>query len=183
MNHRWLRQQKGTYDFDVSKSDKLFEALLKEGRIKLQEGHAMLCPEGVKDKRFCGFHNTTSHHINDCRVFRMKIQRAIQEGHLKFSGKMKVDDTPFAQNTVTFSVNMVTIDNSKSGGKAKVLTSDRAKKTGAVDPDRQITNKEFRQHSQDSRNEKEEVPKPRVTTRILLNKWHREQERYRAEVL
>jgi hypothetical protein len=33
MNQRWIKQTKGTYDFDVTKADKLFEFLVKEGRI------------------------------------------------------------------------------------------------------------------------------------------------------
>jgi hypothetical protein len=96
VTQRWLRQQKGTYDFDVSKIDKLFELLVREGRIKLPEGHPMLRPVGVKDKKYCGFHNTNSHSINDCRVFRVRILKAIQEGHLKFDGKMKFDAQHFA---------------------------------------------------------------------------------------
>jgi hypothetical protein len=39
VNQRWIKQAKGTYDFDVSKADKLFEILVREGRIKLPEGH------------------------------------------------------------------------------------------------------------------------------------------------
>jgi hypothetical protein len=35
VNQRWIKQTKGTYDFDVTKADKLFEFLVKEGRIKL----------------------------------------------------------------------------------------------------------------------------------------------------
>jgi hypothetical protein len=81
---RWIRQAKGTYDFDVTKADKLFDFLVKEGWIKLPEGHSMLRPDGVKDKKYCGFHDRNSHSINECRVFRMRIQKAIQEGHLKF---------------------------------------------------------------------------------------------------
>jgi hypothetical protein len=55
VNQRWVKQTKGTYDFDVTKADKLFEFLVKEGRIKLPEGHSMLRPDGVKEKRYCGF--------------------------------------------------------------------------------------------------------------------------------
>jgi hypothetical protein len=44
MNQCWIKQTKGTYDFDVTKADKLFEFLVKEGRIKLPEGHSMLRP-------------------------------------------------------------------------------------------------------------------------------------------
>ena len=92
---------------------------------------------------------------------------------MKFDGKMKIDAQPFAQNIVSFSMNMIVEDDPKCKGKMKVLTSDRARKAGAVDPDRQITNEELWQHIQfqNSRNEKTEVSKPRVTTRILLNKW------------
>jgi hypothetical protein len=107
-NQRWIKQVKGTYDFDVTKANKLFEFLIKEGRIKLPEGHSMLRPDGVKEKRYCGFHDRNSHSINDCRVFRMRIQKAIQEGHLKFDHKMKLDGHPFPHNMVGFSVNMVT---------------------------------------------------------------------------
>jgi hypothetical protein len=104
MNQRWVKQTKGTYDFDITKADKLFELLVKEGRIRLPEGHSMLRPDGVKEKRYCGFHDRNSHSINDCRVFRMRIQKAIQEGHLKFDNKMKLDGHPFPQNMVGFSV-------------------------------------------------------------------------------
>jgi hypothetical protein len=133
MNQRWVKQTKGTYDFDITKADKLFELLVKEGRIKLPEGHSMLLPDGVKGKRYCGFHDRDSHFINDCRVFRMRIQKAIQEGHLKFDNKMKLDGHPFPQNMVGFSVNMVTAEEK---GKVKVLTTARARQDGAVGPER-----------------------------------------------
>jgi hypothetical protein len=96
----------------------------------------MLRPDGVKEKRYCGFHDRNSHSINDCRVFRMRIQKAIQERHLKFDNKMKLDGHPFPQNMIGFSVNMVTAEEK---GKVKVLTSARAKQGGAVDPARQVT--------------------------------------------
>jgi hypothetical protein len=79
VNQRWVKQAKGTYDFDVTKVDKLFEFLVKEGRIKLPEGHSLLRSEGVKHKKYCGFHDRNSHSINKCRVFRARIQKAIQE--------------------------------------------------------------------------------------------------------
>jgi hypothetical protein len=131
VNQRWIKQAKSTYDFDVSKADKLFEFLVKEGRIKLLEGHSMLRPDGVKEKRYFGFHDRNSHSINDCRVFRMRIQKAIQEGHLKFDNRMKLNGNPFPQNMIGFLVNMVTAEEK---GKVKVLTSARAKHDGSVDP-------------------------------------------------
>jgi hypothetical protein len=146
MNQRWIKQTKGTYNFDVTKADKL------------------------------------SHSINDCRVFRMRIQKAIQEGHLKFDYKIKLDGHPFTQNMISFSVNMVT---SEEKGKVKVLTSARARQDGAVDPERQVTLEQV--HGEAPRVLKSLVEigessraKSRVTTRILLNKWQHqlEKERY-----
>jgi hypothetical protein len=55
VNQIWVKQAKGTYDFDVTKADKLFEFLVKEGQIKLPEGHSMLRPDGVKEKNIVGF--------------------------------------------------------------------------------------------------------------------------------
>jgi hypothetical protein len=66
----------------------------------------------------------------------MRIQKAIQEGHLKFDNKMKLDDNPFPQNMVGFSVNMVTAEEKR---KVKVLNSARAKQDGSVDPAQQVT--------------------------------------------
>jgi hypothetical protein len=83
---------------------------------------------------------------------------------------------------VGFSVNMVTAEEK---GKVKVLTSARARQDGAVDPERQVTSKQV--HGEAPRVLKSHVEiresskaKPKVTTRILLNKWQRqlEKERY-----
>jgi hypothetical protein len=186
VNQRWIKQAKGRYDFDVTKADKHFEFLVKEGRIKLPEGHSMLRPDGIKEKRYCGFHDRNSHSINDCRVFRMRIQKAIQDGHLKFDNKMKLDGNPFPQfpqNMVGFSVNMVTAEEK---GKVKVLTSARAKQNGSVDPARQITVEQVYKEAPRILKSQIEVgesskPKPRVTTRILLNKWQRQQEKERYQ--
>jgi hypothetical protein len=112
----------------------------------------------------------------------MRIQRAIQEGHLKFDNKMKLDGHPFPQNMISFSVNMVTAEEK---GKVKVLTSARAKQDGAVDLERQVTLEQV--HGEAPRVLRSHIEigelsraKPRVTTRILLNKWWRqlEKERY-----
>jgi hypothetical protein len=85
---------------------------------------------------------------------------------------MKLDGHPFPQNMVGFSVNMVTAEEK---GKVKVLTSARARQHGAVDPERQVTLEQV--HGEAPRVLKSHVEigessraKPRVTTRILLNK-------------
>ena len=66
-------------------------------------------------------------------------------------------------------------------GKTKVLTSTRSRETGIVDPGMQILADEYREirrrrDQQKSQYEQGEtskvgVAKPRVTSRILLNKW------------
>jgi hypothetical protein len=115
----------------------------------------------------------------------MRIQKAIQEGHLKFDNKMKLDGHPFPQNMISFSVNMVTAEEK---GKVKVLTSARARQDEAVDPARQVTLGQV--HGEAPRVLKSHIEigessraKPRVTTRILLNKWQRqlEKERYQKQ--
>jgi hypothetical protein len=78
---------------------------------------------------------------------------------------------------IGFLVNMVTAEEK---GKVKVLTSAKAKKDGSVDPAQQVT---FEQVHKEvprilkSQIEVGESSKPRVTSRILLNKWQRQQEK------
>jgi hypothetical protein len=155
---------------------------VKEGRIKLPEGHSMLRPDGVKDKKYCEIHDRNSHSINECRVFRMRIQKAIQEGHLKFDNKMKLDGNPFPQNMIGFSVNMVNAVDGK--GKVKVLTSEKAKQDGSVDPAQQVIFEQINKKEPrflKSQIEVGESSKPRITSRILLNKWHHQQEKERCQ--
>ena len=96
----------------------------------------MLTPDQLKNKKFYKFHNATSHSTNECRVFWQHIQRAIQQGRLKFDTprKIKVDDKD--QNMV---------DARLLKGKTKVLTSFRSKETRTVDPKMQISADEYRE--------------------------------------
>ena len=119
--------------------DKLFDFLLEKGQIKLPNNHVMLPLDQLKNKKFCKFHNATSHSTNKCRVFWQHIQRAIQQGRLKFDTprKMKIDDNPFPGGQ-----NMV--DARLLEGKTKVLTSTRSRETRIVDPEMQISADEYR---------------------------------------
>ena len=100
----------------------------------------MLPPEQLKNKKFCKFHNATSHSTNEYRIFRQHIQRAIQHGRLKFDTprKMKVDDNSFLGDQ-----NMVDVGLFK--GKTKVLTSTKSRKARTVDPKMQILADEYRE--------------------------------------
>jgi hypothetical protein len=73
-------------------------------------------------------------------------------------------------------------------GKVKVLTSARAKQDGSVDPTRQVKVEQV--HREAPRILKSQIEvgkssrsKPRVTTRIPLNKWQRQQEKERYQKL
>jgi hypothetical protein len=84
-----------------------------------------------------------------------------------------LDGNPFPQNMIGFSVNMVTVEEK---GKVKVLTSVRAKQDGSVDPSQQVTAEQVHKEVpriMKSQIEVGESSKPRVTSRILLNKWQR----------
>ena len=72
--------------------------------------------------------------------FWQHIQRAIQQGRLKFDTpqKMKVDDDPFPGDQ-----NMVDVGLFK--GKTKVLTSAKSRKDGTIDPKMQISANEYRE--------------------------------------
>ena len=96
----WGKEVEESYDFDVTKADKLFDFLLEKGQIKLPANHVILPPGLLKNKNICKYHNTTSHTTNDCRIFWQHIQRSIQQGKLKFdtARKMKVDENPFLKD-------------------------------------------------------------------------------------
>jgi len=160
-----------TFDFDTSKADKIFDYLLKQGQIKVLH-EKMLSPEEIKGKKYCKVHNSTTHSTNECNVFRKQIQKAIEAGKLVFdTGKMKVDQNPFA-------VAMADVVLPK--GKAKVLTSARVKESGIVDSRLQLIAEGYqeikrRREKQNSRFDQPESSasaerRPRVTSRILLNK-------------
>lgn len=64
----WVKVTEYNYDFDVTKADKIFDLLLEKGQIQLPSNHRIPSAEELK-KKYCKFHNTTSHSTNDCRVF------------------------------------------------------------------------------------------------------------------
>jgi hypothetical protein len=83
---------------------------------------------------------------------------------------------------IGFSVNMVNAVEEK--GKVKVLTSAKAKQDGSVDPTPQVTFEQIHKGEPcflKSQIEVGESSKPRVSSRILLNKWQRQQEQERYQ--
>ena len=95
--------------------------------------------EELKGKKYCKFHNITNHSTNECRIFRFHIQKAIEQGKIKFEPAKKpmmdIDKHPF------LGVHMVDFQLAK--GKTKVLTSAKAKEDGSIDPKVQISANEY----------------------------------------
>ncbi|KAK1663787.1 hypothetical protein QYE76_051946 [Lolium multiflorum] len=101
---KWVKQPgpvKG-FDFDLSKTEQIFDLLLKEKQLKLPEGHKIPTPQEMNGKPYCKWHHTFTHTTNDCKVLRGQIQMAIEQGRLLFGQfAMRVDTQPFPE------VNMV----------------------------------------------------------------------------
>ncbi|RLN34865.1 putative retrotransposon gag protein [Panicum miliaceum] len=171
------KKEPETFGFDTSKADKIFDLLLQEGQIKLSPHHTIPSADQLKKMKYCKWHNATSHDTNECKVFRQQIQSAIEQGRLKFetpakSAKpMKIDQHPFPANMVNAGGN---------SGQTKVLTSESARRGGAVDPRRQITAEDIKRN----RRGPERPCKP-VTSQFLLSKYRQQQEqaRYQEEMI
>ncbi|KAK1630978.1 hypothetical protein QYE76_005293 [Lolium multiflorum] len=92
------------FDFDVTKTEQIFDLLLKEKQLKIPEGLKFPTAQELNGKPYCKWHNSLSHATNDCRVWRQHIQAAIENGRLIFNQyAMKVDTQPFpAVNMVEY---------------------------------------------------------------------------------
>ena len=82
---------------------------------------------------------------------------------------MGIEGHPFPMNIVASSYQ----------GKVKILTSDRAKTIGAVDPEKQISAEEYQEMERKRKDSQYDHPRTsrtgemrrHPTVRILLNKW------------
>ncbi|KAK1683238.1 hypothetical protein QYE76_044086 [Lolium multiflorum] len=95
---KWVKQPgpaKG-FDFDLSKTEQIFDLLLKEKQLKLPEGHKIPTVQEMNGRPYCKWHHTFTHATNDCKVLRGQIQMAIEQGRLLFGQfAMRVDTNPF----------------------------------------------------------------------------------------
>ncbi|KAK1617014.1 hypothetical protein QYE76_022531 [Lolium multiflorum] len=83
---KWVKQPgpaKG-FDFDLSKTEQIFDLLLKEKQLKLPEGHKIPTLQEMNGRPYCKWHHTFTHATNDCKVLRGQIQMAIEQGRLLF---------------------------------------------------------------------------------------------------
>jgi len=75
----WMKEKKDVYDFDVKKANRIFDLLLEKKQLRLPTNHVIPSAEVLKGKKYCKFHNTTTHNTSDCRIFRVHIQKAIDK--------------------------------------------------------------------------------------------------------
>ena len=75
------------YLFDISKVDQIFDCFMKDKQTKLPEGHKIPPTDEIKGKKYCKWHHSWTHMINNCTVFRNAIQKALKEGRLKLAKK------------------------------------------------------------------------------------------------
>ena len=97
--------------------------------------HKIPTDQELKNIKYCKCHNATSHDTNECKVFHQQIQLAIEQGRHKFetpNKPMKIDGHPFPAN-------MVDVGGKRNALQTKLLTSQSAKKFGAIDPKAEIT--------------------------------------------
>ena len=129
-----MKEIENTYYFDVKKADRIFDLLLEKKQLRLPTNHVIPSAEELKGKKYCKFHNATNHSTNECKIFRFHIQKAIEQGKIKFEPTKKptmdIDKHPFP------GVHMVEFQ--LANGKMKVLTSTKAREGGSVDPKVQI---------------------------------------------
>jgi len=95
----WVRKTENAYDFDVRKADKIFDLLLEKEQLRLPANHVIPLAEELKGKKYYKFHNATNHNTNECRIFCFHIQKAIEQGKIKFEPTKKptmdIDKHPF----------------------------------------------------------------------------------------
>ena len=109
MSCKWVKQPgpaKG-FDFDISKTEQIFDLLLKEKQLKLPEGHKIPTAQEMNGRPYCKWHHSFTHATNDCKDLRRQIQMAIEQGRLILGQfAIKVDTHPFP------GVNMVELNHS-----------------------------------------------------------------------
>ena len=79
-----MKEIENTYDFDVKKANKIFDLLLEKKQLRLPANHVILSAEELKGNKYYKFHNVTNHSTNECRIFCFHIQKAIEQGKIKF---------------------------------------------------------------------------------------------------
>ncbi|XP_075483579.1 uncharacterized protein LOC142523731 [Primulina tabacum] len=86
------------YTFDASKTEEIFDNLVKEKFITFPPDHKLPTRDEIKGRDYCKYHNSFNHNTNACWAFKNILQERINKGILKFPEKnetMIVDEDPF----------------------------------------------------------------------------------------
>jgi hypothetical protein len=69
---KWVKQQEPAkeFDFDVTKTEQIFDLLLKEKQLKLTESQKIPSARELQGRRYCKWHNTNGHNTANCNVLR-----------------------------------------------------------------------------------------------------------------
>jgi len=79
-----VKESENTYEFNAMKADKIFDLLLEKNQLRLPITHVIPSAKELKGKKYYKFHNATNHNTNECRIFCFHIQKAIEQGKIKF---------------------------------------------------------------------------------------------------
>jgi hypothetical protein len=94
-----VKESENTYDFKVKKANRIFDLMLEKKKLRLLANHVIPSAKELKGKKYYKFHNVTNHGTNECRIFRFHIQKAIDQGRIKFElakkPTMDIDKHPF----------------------------------------------------------------------------------------
>jgi len=129
-NHEEPKNEKylsNTYSFDVTKSDEIFDLLVNKGIIVVPKGLKMPPLEQRKKRGFCKFRGYLGHNTSRCVSFRDSVQKALDEGRLKFGDKsnkpIQIDVDPLKQADSMYveiaDVNVVELAESVAGSFGK----------------------------------------------------------------
>lgn len=102
---QWVKDsgKEETFDFDITKADKIFDLLLREKQIHLPAGHMIPSAIELGKRKYCKWHSTGSYSTNECKVFGQQIQSAIEQRRIKFDDpkkSMEINGNPFPVNMV-----------------------------------------------------------------------------------
>jgi len=78
-----------TYTFDVTKYDEIFDLLVNEGIMIVPNGLKLPPLEQRQKRGYFKFHGNFGHNTSRCVVFRDSVQKALDEGRLKFADRPK----------------------------------------------------------------------------------------------
>jgi hypothetical protein len=115
----WVKEpdEKKQYKFDMNKADQIFDLLLKEKQLRLSVNHVIPTAEKLRNRKYCKWHHSMTHHTNECKVSRQQIQAEIEQGRLAFSrAPMKIDHIPFP-------INVIKIGDCSRGSEGKVAAN------------------------------------------------------------